>query len=158
PHHRYHRCAVSLCLRDRGAGRDAAGDPAHGLRRGRLLPCRGPPRVPARGPRASYRPAARLMASRSGEAPGEGQRLLVVGTGLIGTSVGIAARAAGYDVVLANRDPDRLAVAAELGAGNAWDGVTAVDLAVVALPPVILAAEVDRLRRAGVASTITHVC
>lgn len=89
---------------------------------------------------------------------GKPGRLLVVGTGLIGTSVGIAARAAGYDVVLTNRDSDRLAVAVEVGAGEAWDGSSAVDLAVVALPPVILAAEIDRLKRAGVASTITHVC
>ncbi len=85
-------------------------------------------------------------------------RLLVVGTGLIGTSVGLAARAAGYDVLLANRDPSRLAVAVDLGAGEAWDGQAAVDVAVVGLPPGVLAPEIDRLRRSGVAPTITHVC
>jgi prephenate dehydrogenase len=87
-----------------------------------------------------------------------GGRLLVVGTGLIGTSVGLAARAAGYDVALANRDPARLAVAVEVGAGEPWDGSSGVDLAVVGLPPVVLAAEIERLQRAGVATTITHVC
>ncbi|HVS68838.1 MAG TPA: prephenate dehydrogenase, partial [Mycobacteriales bacterium] len=87
-----------------------------------------------------------------------GGRLLVVGTGLIGTSVGLAARAAGYDVVLANRDPARLAVAVEIGAGEPWDGTSSVDIAVVGLPPAVLAAEIGRLQRAGVASTITHVC
>lgn len=93
------------------------------------------------------------------DVPAEGsQRLLVVGTGLIGTSVGLAASAAGYQVVLANRDAARLGVAVELGAGQAWDGSSPVDLAVVALPPAILAAEVDRLQRAAIAPTITHVC
>lgn len=87
-----------------------------------------------------------------------GGRLLVVGTGLIGTSVGLAARASGYEVVLANRDPARLGVAVDVGAGEPWDGSSPVDLAVVGLPPVVLAAEVERLHRAGIASTITHVC
>jgi prephenate dehydrogenase len=90
-------------------------------------------------------------------APEAPARLLVVGTGLIGTSVGLAATAAGYQVCLANRDPSRLAVAVEVGAGEPWDGSSPVDLAVVALPPAIVAAETDRLMRAGVASTITHV-
>src|SRR6185437_4870436 len=72
--------------------------------------------------------------------------------------VGLAARAAGYEVVLANRDPDRLAVAIEVGAGEKWDGRSPVDLAVVCLPPAVLAGEIARLQRAGVASTITHVC
>lgn len=85
-------------------------------------------------------------------------RLLVAGTGLIGTSVGLAARKAGYEVVLANRDPARLEVAVDVGAGQAWDGESRVDLAVVALPPAVLAAEIARLQRAGVAPTITHVC
>ncbi|HVW80186.1 MAG TPA: prephenate dehydrogenase [Mycobacteriales bacterium] len=88
-------------------------------------------------------------------APG---RLLIVGTGLIGASVGMAARRAGYDVVLANRDPSRLAVAVDVGAGDPWDGGAPVDLAVVCLPPALIAAETGRLQRAGIASTITHVC
>jgi prephenate dehydrogenase len=89
------------------------------------------------------------------QAPG---RLLVVGAGLIGASVGMAARRAGYEVVLANRDASRLAVAVEIGAGEPWDGASHVDLALVALPPAIIAAEIARLKRAGIASTITHVC
>jgi prephenate dehydrogenase len=85
-------------------------------------------------------------------------RLLVVGTGLIGTSVGLAARQAGYEVLLANRDPERLGVAIDVGAGAAWDGVSGVDLAIVGLPPAVLAAEIAKLQRSGVATTITHVC
>jgi prephenate dehydrogenase len=96
---------------------------------------------------------------RATDVAGNGSgRLLVVGTGLIGTSVGLAARAAGYEVLLANRDPARLGVAVELGAGQPWDGSSTVDLAVVGLPPAVLAAEIGRLQEAGVAATITHVC
>ncbi|HWC34151.1 MAG TPA: prephenate dehydrogenase [Mycobacteriales bacterium] len=99
------------------------------------------------------------MARSSGgdPAPAGGGRLLVVGTGLIGTSVGLAARAAGYDVVLANRDPERLAVAVQVGAGEPWDGSSTVDVAVVGLPPAIVAREIARLHGLGVARTITHV-
>jgi prephenate dehydrogenase len=89
---------------------------------------------------------------------GRAPRLLIVGTGLIGTSVGLAARQAGYDVLLTNRDPQRLAVAVEVGAGRAWDGAAKVDLAVVGLPPAVLAGEIAKLQRSGVAATITHVC
>jgi prephenate dehydrogenase len=85
-------------------------------------------------------------------------RLLVSGTGLIGTSVGLAARAAGYEVVLANRARERLGIAVERGAGERWDGTSAVDLAVVCLPPAVLAAEIARLKQAGIAPIITHVC
>jgi prephenate dehydrogenase len=85
-------------------------------------------------------------------------RLLVVGTGLIGTYVGLAAKAAGYDVQLANRAQERLATAVDMGAGERWDGSSPVDLAVVCLPPAVLAAEIARLKGAGIASTITHVC
>ncbi|HVV76888.1 MAG TPA: prephenate dehydrogenase [Mycobacteriales bacterium] len=98
------------------------------------------------------------MSEPGGQGSSAGERLLIVGTGLIGTSVGLAARAAGYDVVLANRDPDRLAVAVEIGAGEPWDGSTPVDLAVVGLPPAVLAGEIQRLQRSGLARTITHVC
>src|SRR3954453_1365710 len=44
--------------------------------------------------------------------------LLIVGTGLIGTSVGLAATAAGWSVRLTDRDPDRARFAASLGAGR----------------------------------------
>jgi prephenate dehydrogenase len=88
---------------------------------------------------------------------GDTGRLLVVGAGLIGTSVGLAARAAHYDVVLAEPDPARLGVAVELGAGQQWDGGSQVDLAVVAVPPSGIAAASADLIRSGIAPTVTHV-
>jgi prephenate dehydrogenase len=90
---------------------------------------------------------------------GDGRRLLVVGTGLIGTSVALAARAAGYDVWLENRDPDRLAMAVAMGAGQARTaGLERVDLAVAAVPPTIVARVVHDLIQSDVAATVTHVC
>ena len=60
---------------------------------------------------------------------------LVVGTGLIGASVGLALRARGLDVYLRDVDPSSLALAVELGAGLPDGDRAPVDLAVVAVPP-----------------------
>jgi prephenate dehydrogenase len=96
-----------------------------------------------------------------GTAVGERGRLLVVGTGLIGTSVALAAVAAGYEVWLRDHDPDRLALAVSMGAGSAHratlSDLTAVDLAVAAVPPAVVGSVVHELIHSGVASTITHV-
>lgn len=89
---------------------------------------------------------------------GEPGRLLVVGSGLIGSSVGLAATAAGYDVWIDDRDPERLAVAVSVGAGRARDAdLAGVDLALAAVPPAAVAGVVDDLCAAGIATTITHV-
>jgi len=61
--------------------------------------------------------------------------LLVIGTGLVGTSVGLAARRAGVTVFLADRDDATARVAASLGAGLAETPRHPVDLALVAVPP-----------------------
>ncbi|MBL7500398.1 prephenate dehydrogenase/arogenate dehydrogenase family protein [Frankia sp. CNm7] len=47
-------------------------------------------------------------------------RVLVVGSGLIGTSVGMALRRHGTDVLLHDRRPAQTAVAASRGAGRVW--------------------------------------
>nr|AGS49761.1 arogenate dehydrogenase [uncultured bacterium esnapd15] len=61
--------------------------------------------------------------------------LLVIGTGLIGTSVALAARRAGVAVFLADRDATAARVAEALGAGLAELPRQPVDLALVAVPP-----------------------
>lgn len=61
--------------------------------------------------------------------------LLVIGTGLIGTSVALAARRAGVAVFLADRDPTAARIAEALGAGRAETPRHPVDLALVAVPP-----------------------
>ncbi|HEX2313490.1 MAG TPA: prephenate dehydrogenase [Thermomonospora sp.] len=66
---------------------------------------------------------------------------LVVGTGLVGTSVALALTARGVRVLLTDRDPDAVRVARERGAGRPWDGER-VDVVVLAMPPQYVA---DRL-------------
>ncbi|GAA1446281.1 prephenate dehydrogenase [Leifsonia poae] len=59
----------------------------------------------------------------------------VVGTGLLGASVGLALRARGVDVLLADASPAHLSLAADYGAGRADDGSAEPALIVVAVPP-----------------------
>lgn len=82
---------------------------------------------------------------------------LVIGCGLIGTSIGLALRAAGQEVLLDDADPQTTERAAWRGAGEVWDGSRSARLVVVATPPRAVA---DRLRRAqdlNLAETYTHV-
>jgi prephenate dehydrogenase len=73
--------------------------------------------------------------------------VLIVGVGLIGTSVGLALRRRGIDVHLTDRNAEHLAAAAELGAGTP-EPPTRVGLVVAAVPPDHLGgAVVDALRR-----------
>jgi prephenate dehydrogenase len=86
-------------------------------------------------------------------------RLLVVGSGLIGTSIGLAARAAGWQVWIDDTDADRLRLAGQVGAGEAWHpGAGSVDLAVVAAPPSVTGQLVVRLIRSGLVTTVSHTC
>lgn len=79
--------------------------------------------------------------------PAELGPVLIVGVGLIGTSVGLALRQRGVDVYLTDRSADNLAVAASMGAG-APEPPTRVGLVVAAVPPDHLgAAVVDALER-----------
>ncbi len=71
----------------------------------------------------------------------------IVGTGLIGGSVGLALRAAGAVVSLSDPSPTALALARDLGAGE-LDLEGEPDLVVVAAPPdVVASVVVDELRR-----------
>ena len=66
----------------------------------------------------------------------------VVGSGLLGTSIGLACRRAGLPVYLSDVLADHVRTAAGLGAGKAYDGQQ-VQLVVVAVPPDQLAAEIS---------------
>jgi prephenate dehydrogenase len=91
------------------------------------------------------------------------QRLAIVGTGLIGASVGLAARAAGVEDVRGwDVDPDALRVAGEReaveAAGSLEEAVTDAELAVVAAPVAQLPAEVGAvLAASGNGTTVTDV-
>ena len=119
PHDRDHRRAVPVRLGDRRARRDGAGGTADGARRGRLQPGRGPARLPAWGGRAPHRPAPGLRRERERRSRAG---CCVVGTGLIGTSVALAATAAGYEVWLADLDAERLSVAVRSVPAQPRDG------------------------------------
>jgi prephenate dehydrogenase len=75
-------------------------------------------------------------------------RVRIVGTGLIGASLGIALSRAGYQVSLDDPSPTAAALARDLGAGALAADTTAVpDVVVVAAPPdvvaVVVAAELS---------------
>ncbi|MCW2570359.1 MAG: arogenate dehydrogenase [Frankiales bacterium] len=82
--------------------------------------------------------------------------LLVVGTGLIGTSIGLALQGQ-RDVLLTDADESRLAAAVGRGAGRRWDGRSTVDVAVVAVPPLQTAAVLSQLQHRGISERLTHV-
>ncbi|MEV4393092.1 prephenate dehydrogenase/arogenate dehydrogenase family protein [Nonomuraea sp. NPDC049607] len=69
------------------------------------------------------------------------RRVVVIGCGLIGTSVACALRRAGVRVELADHDPWALAQAARMGAGTALrTGAGPADVVVIATPPSSVAA------------------
>jgi prephenate dehydrogenase len=85
------------------------------------------------------------------------RRVLIVGAGLIGTSIGLALRQRLVDVALEDRAPGRLALATELGAGRPSVVGERFDLAVVAVPPAAVVGELLRLQRLDLARTYTDV-
>ncbi|MDQ3857495.1 MAG: prephenate dehydrogenase/arogenate dehydrogenase family protein [Actinomycetota bacterium] len=92
------------------------------------------------------------------------RRLAVVGTGLIGTSVALAAKRAGHlSVAGFDADPDSLAVALERGAvddaaESLEEAVDGAELAVVATPVATLPAQVAATLRASAETcTVTDV-
>jgi prephenate dehydrogenase len=91
-------------------------------------------------------------------APG---RVLVVGAGLIGTSVALALRASGAQVWLSDRDEGTAKLAAELGAGGVVpdmrDAKGLADVAVLAMPPAAVAASLGFAQECAVADVYTDV-
>jgi prephenate dehydrogenase len=91
------------------------------------------------------------------------ERLAIVGTGLIGASVGLAARAAGVAEVRGwDVDAEALAVAAEREAvepaGSLDEAVAGAELALVAAPVAVVPSQVAAvLEASGDATTVTDV-
>jgi prephenate dehydrogenase len=79
---------------------------------------------------------------------------LVVGAGLIGTSVALALRRHGVEVHLTDRDPVAVRRAADLGAGTPDPATVQVDLAVVAVAPSATAEVVAGLLAGNSAATV----
>ncbi len=83
--------------------------------------------------------------------------LAVIGAGLIGTSVALAATRRGLTVYLSDRDASAAATAAALGAGRAEPPPGPVDLAVIAVPPSQVGPVLAREQAGGLASHYTDV-
>jgi prephenate dehydrogenase len=88
-------------------------------------------------------------------------RAVVIGAGLIGTSIALALRERGSSVWLADRDPASARLAAEIGAGEVLpeaglpDGPA--DIAVLAVPPAAVAATLASAQRRRLAHCYTDV-
>src|ERR671919_751317 len=92
------------------------------------------------------------------------ETLAIVGTGLIGASVGLAAKRAGVESVVGfDPDSESLEIAAERGAldhaaASVEDAVADADIALVAVPVAALAAQVGAvLAASGEGTTVTDV-
>jgi len=92
-------------------------------------------------------------------------RVIVIGTGLIGTSVALALRPQGVTVWLADSDPAAARLAADIGAGTVLPGDVPggpppggpADVAVLAVPPQAVAPALARAQAAGLARWYTDV-
>lgn len=67
------------------------------------------------------------------------QSVLIVGTGLIGTSIAIGLVAQDYPVFLSDTNDAAATFAAEKSGARVWDGNQQVDLVIVATPPAVTA-------------------
>jgi prephenate dehydrogenase len=89
------------------------------------------------------------------------RRVLVQGTGLIGTSVALALRDKGTEVWLSDADPATAKLAADLGAGTVVpdlrDAKGIADIAVLAMPPAVVGRELARAQECAVADVYTDV-
>lgn len=70
--------------------------------------------------------------------------VLILGSGLLGASIGLGLRAHGIDVIVSDPSPSAQAVAVDIGAGRAFetDALLHPELVVVAAPPDVTAAVV----------------
>ena len=89
------------------------------------------------------------------------KRVLVAGTGLIGTSIALALRGKGTEVWLSDADPATAKLAADLGAGTVVpdlrDAKGIADVAVLAMPPAVVGRELAFAQECAVADVYTDV-
>jgi prephenate dehydrogenase len=91
----------------------------------------------------------------------EPRSAVVIGTGLIGTSVALALREQGVAVWLQDRDPESALLAAGIGAGELLPAkgppAGPADIAVLAVPPAAVATELALAQGRGLAACYTDV-
>ncbi|MEU1013869.1 prephenate dehydrogenase [Streptomyces sp. NPDC005890] len=83
--------------------------------------------------------------------------MAVVGTGLIGTSIGLAVSRHGIKVHLLDQDEVAARTAAALGAGVVGPSDQQVDLAVIAVPPSAIGGVLAEMQARGLARSYTDV-
>ena len=95
--------------------------------------------------------------SPAGDAPVPADTVLIIGTGLIGTSIGLGLRRRGIAVWLDDHDPITAATAERLGAGVVGRPHVDPDVVFVAVPPSWTAPVVSEALRTYVTSTLSDV-
>src|SRR3984885_13545764 len=89
------------------------------------------------------------------------KRVLVAGTGLIGTSVALALRDKGTEVWLSDADPATAKLAADLGAGTVVPDLREAkgiaDVALLAMPPAVVGQQLAYAQECAVADVYTDV-
>jgi prephenate dehydrogenase len=81
----------------------------------------------------------------------------IVGTGLLGTSIGLGLRSLGVKVLLSDPSPTALALARDVGAGQPDPGDEPVDLVIVGAPPDVTAVVVGQELGRHPEATVTDV-
>ncbi len=81
----------------------------------------------------------------------------IVGTGLIGTSIGLALRSKGLEVLLEDASPAVLNLAIDFGAGAKFQSGTEPELVIVCTPPDVTAQVVATELKAHPGTTVTDV-
>jgi prephenate dehydrogenase len=96
----------------------------------------------------------------SGEATEVPRRVIVIGAGLIGTSIALALRERGAEVWLSDADQASARLAAQLGAGEVLPDAglpESADIAVLAVPPAVVASTLADAQARGLARWYTDV-
>src|SRR5674536_64786 len=85
------------------------------------------------------RPPRSTLSSSSAASDVYKRQVLVVGAGLVGTSIGLSLATRGVEVLLSDSSPTTLALAQEVGAGRALTPPDVPTLVVVSAPPDVCA-------------------
>ena len=85
------------------------------------------------------------------------QKVLIVGSGLIGTSIALALVARNHSVLISDADPQAAEIAIAKSGAQEWDGKSLVDLVIVATPPAVTAKVIRQMVVAQPKAVITDV-
>lgn len=87
----------------------------------------------------------------------EQRKVLVVGSGLIGTSIALALTSRNHSVLISDTDTNAAQTAIAKSGAQLWDGSSLVDLVIVATPPAVTAQVIRQMVLAQPTAVITDV-